>query len=85
MALRIEYEPRAGKDLHWLPGVDKLRVYRKILAYAADPASTAHDVVPLRGTPDGYRLRVGDWRVIFRLTPDTMYVRRVVHRREAYR
>jgi mRNA-degrading endonuclease RelE of RelBE toxin-antitoxin system len=85
MALQIEYEPKATKDLHWLPSDDRQRVYRKIVAYTAAPGSTAHDVVPLRGTLDGYRLRVGDWRVIFWLTPHTMYVRRVVHRREAYR
>jgi mRNA interferase RelE/StbE len=85
MGLRIEYEAKARKELQWLPQADRLRVYRKIVAYADDPASTAHDAVPLRGTPDGYRLRVGDWRVIFRLSAGTMYVRRVVHRREAYR
>jgi len=85
MVLLVEYEPRAVKELHWLPLTDKQRITRRIVAYAADPASTAHDVVPLRGTADGFRLRVGDWRVIFRLSPGTMYVRRVVHRREAYR
>jgi len=85
MVLGVEFEPRAKKELHWLPQEDKLRVHRKIRAYAADHLSTAHDVVPLRGTTDGFRLRVGDWRVIFRLSEGTMFVRSVVHRREAYR
>lgn len=36
----------------------------KIEQYAAEPSSLANMVVKLRGR-SGYRLRVGDWRVIF--------------------
>jgi len=36
----------------------------KIELYAADPTSLANNVVKLQGRA-GYRLRVGDWRVIF--------------------
>ena len=36
----------------------------KIEAYAADPTSQANNVKKLQGR-DGYRLRVGDYRVIF--------------------
>lgn len=36
----------------------------KIEQYASDPASMANNVRKLQGR-DGYRLRVGDWRVIF--------------------
>jgi mRNA interferase RelE/StbE len=36
----------------------------KIDAYAADPATLGNNVTKLVGR-DGFRLRVGDWRVIF--------------------
>lgn len=36
----------------------------KIEQYAEAPASLANNVKKLQGR-DGYRLRVGDWRVIF--------------------
>ena len=36
----------------------------KIQQYADDPASLANNVIKLQGR-DGFRLRVGDWRVIF--------------------
>lgn len=36
----------------------------KIVQYASDPASLANNVIRLQGR-EGYRLRVGDWRVIF--------------------
>ena len=40
------------------------RIRSKIEQYAADPASQVSSVVKLQGQ-DGFRLRVGDWRVIF--------------------
>jgi len=40
---------------------------------------------PLRKTLKPYRkLRVGDYRVIFRVDGDTVFVLAVVHRKEAY-
>jgi mRNA interferase RelE/StbE len=40
------------------------RIQSRVKAYAADPKSFEHDVVKLQGR-DGYRMRVGIWRVIF--------------------
>ena len=39
-------------------------ILAKIGAYAADPASAANNVTALKGEP-GFRLRIGDFRVIF--------------------
>ncbi len=45
------------------------------------------DVKQLHGFhPPRYRLRIGDWRVVFRKRdPDAIELVRVRHRREAYR
>ena len=45
------------------------------------------DIRRLRGQEQEWRLRVGDWRVIFTYDDQehTIYVGRVLHRREAYR
>jgi mRNA interferase RelE/StbE len=43
----------------------------------------AGDVKKLTGRP-GARLRVGDYRVVFIETPDTVDVRAVGHRRDIY-
>ncbi len=53
--------------------------------YASEPRASRHDVVPMIGMRDIFRLRVGDWRVIFRVEGETMMVTRVAHRREVYR
>jgi mRNA interferase RelE/StbE len=42
----------------------KMLIRSKIEQYADDPASLANNVLKLQNRP-GYRLRIGDWRVIF--------------------
>jgi mRNA interferase RelE/StbE len=62
--VQIRYTKAAIKALTRMPG-NKTRLIRsKIEQYAADPESMANNVKKLQGR-DGYRLRVGDWRVIF--------------------
>ena len=85
MALELVIRPRALKDLARLPHADRDRVKVRIEAYAASPRDPRHDVVALAGTMVGYRLRVGDWRVLFSVVEGRMEVTRVMNRKEAYR
>lgn len=48
-------------------------IISKIEQYAADPASLANRVTPLIGR-DGKRLRVGEFRVLFTETADTIII-----------
>jgi len=62
------------------------RIVAKIEAYAADPEAQANNVRPLRRR-DGYRLRVGDYRVIFTIQEAAiriMHVERIGHRKDVY-
>lgn len=83
--LELVVTRRASKDLQSLPAGDRVRVERRVEAYVAEPDAPHHDVRPLVGTVALFRLRAGDWRVIFERDLDTMTVLRVHHRREAYR
>jgi len=51
--------------------------------YAADPASLANNVKRLRGGNE-MRLRVGDWRVVFREDGVILAIIRIAPRGEAY-
>lgn len=51
---------------------------------AGDPRGLNLDVKKLHGR-SGHRLRVGDWRVIFELTGDTIVVKAVRRRGDAYK
>jgi mRNA interferase RelE/StbE len=45
----------------------------KIEELAADPASLAANVKKLKGRSE-YRLRVQDWRIIFRIEDDVLWI-----------
>ena len=85
MALRFVYTNRAKKELNEVPPADRQRIVRRVEAYAAEPDAPRHDVRRLVNTSPGYRLRVGNWRVLFDIDGEIMDIQRVLHRREAYR
>ncbi len=55
----------------------------KITQYAADPASLANNVRRLRAR-EGFRLRVGDWRVIFDDDGHVVAIQAIRPRADAY-
>ena len=60
---------------------------RRIRAAIRRLAETGYgDVKKLAGDPAGiWRLRVGDWRVLFLRQPDAIVISHVKNRRDAYR
>lgn len=82
MSFSLEYAARARKDLTRL---DATVVEREIRALEQFAANQQGDVLKLTGVhPPEYRLRVGDWRVLFELDHAASTVR-VLPRGEAYR
>ncbi|MBF0166597.1 MAG: type II toxin-antitoxin system RelE/ParE family toxin [Alphaproteobacteria bacterium] len=84
MAYRIVFEPRAAKEFEALDGQMRRRVLKALQKLATDPFSSAN-VKALHG--GGYRIRVGDWRVLYSVQDDILLilVLKIAHRREAYR
>ena len=60
-----------AKALSRLPVNWQKRILGKIKEVAADPYAQHNNVTKLQGR-DGYRLRVGDWRVIYELHGDRL-------------
>lgn len=75
----------AERDLRRLPRVILQRVNKKILALRDDPRPPG--VRKLIGDLEGWRVRVGDYRIVYQIDDDeqTVTIVRVKHRREAYR
>lgn len=78
----------ARKDLMRIDAKTRTRIEAKIAQFIADPAALAANVKALKGS-DLYRLRIADYRVIYRLDTETdtvtiMVVLTVKHRRDAY-
>ncbi|NQU24763.1 MAG: type II toxin-antitoxin system RelE/ParE family toxin [Candidatus Nealsonbacteria bacterium] len=85
MRYEIEITSAAQRDLRSLPRDVLRRVDAKILGLAVDPRPP--DSRLLRGQERLYRVRVGNYRIIYRVEDDRMVVLvvRVRHRREVYR
>ena len=82
MPFDIEFKPRAVKDLKALPLETGRRIMDKIEGLKNDLSG---DVKHLTAHTPEYRLRVGDYRVLFEVERQTVMIYRIVHRREAYR
>ncbi|KPF71130.1 cytotoxic translational repressor of toxin-antitoxin stability system [Bosea sp. AAP35] len=78
------YSRDALKTLRGLPTNVADRIRSKIEQYVADPASQANNVKALQGDKRYLRLRVGDWRVIFREDGSVVLIVRVAPRGSAY-
>jgi mRNA interferase RelE/StbE len=82
MSYAVEFKPRALKDLGQLPKPERRRIFARIEKLQSNLAG---DVKKLTGITPEYRLRVGDYRVLFDLEGTRVVVYRVRHRREAYK
>jgi mRNA interferase RelE/StbE len=82
--MQIEWTPQATKEMRKLDPTQRRRVLAKIVQFAADPASLANMTRQLVGSEIS-RLRVGDWRVFYKIEGgDTVVILKVANRREAY-
>ena len=79
---QVEFKPRAIKDLKALPSAEHRRVISKLEALQNDLGG---DVKQLTNFTPEYRLRMGDYRVLFEVEDDKIIVYRVLHRKDAYR
>ena len=83
MQYEVELKPRARRDLRHLPKDVAERILDALERMEEDLTG---DVKHLTGYTPEWRLRVGDYRVLFEIeAPNRVVVYRVRHRREAYR
>ena len=84
MSYQLAILRRAVKELAQLPDRDSLRIEADIESLAADPRP--HGVKKLTGR-DGYRIRSGDYRVVYEINDRlrTVTVFHVGHRKDIYR
>lgn len=82
MTYTLAFEPRAVKDLRALPDRENRRVVAQ-LEKLRD--GLTGDVKRLTNFSPEYRLRIGNYRVLFEVEEGTIIVYRVLHRKDAYR
>jgi len=85
MSYTIRMESRVRKTLDRLPADLYGRIMRKLEALQENPRPFG--VEKLAGPEDLYRVRVGDWRIVYAIRDRELVVIvvRIGHRREVYR
>ena len=80
----LEIKPSAAKELDALDDALFARIDRKILALGENPRPSG--CKKLRGYKDHWRIRVGDWRVLYVVddAAKRVSITRVAHRKEVY-
>jgi len=81
---RVSLKSSAEKELFQLPAPVSARIFPRIKALASDPRP--HGSKKLSGGKDEWRIRVGDYRVVYVIDDEEKRVKvtRIAHRREAY-
>jgi mRNA interferase RelE/StbE len=84
-AYDVHIMPQARKDLDTLSGKFLSRLEQVILTLYTEPRP--HNTRKLSGTESKWRIRVGEYRILYEIDDARKLVRRyrIAHRREAYR
>jgi mRNA interferase RelE/StbE len=80
---KIEYSRSSLRALRKMPRNVAETIEKKIVGLAADPYAPHNNATRLQGRP-GYRLRVGDWRVLYELGEKRLLVLDIKPRGGAY-
>ena len=87
MKYAFRWRERAIRQLRAIPQTAALTILRALTPLGDDPRRPDADIKKLAGYTDRYRLRVGDYRVIYEIVDEQLIILivGVGHRREAYR
>jgi len=85
MAYSVQFKPAALRQLERLPREIQRRVAVRIEMLREDP--TPAGCKRLAGMPDAWRIRIGDYRLVYQVQRHVLLVLvlKIGHRREAYR
>lgn len=83
---KITFTAQASKTLLKMPRNIAQLIREKLNQVASDPFASIPNAKKLQGRP-GYRLRIGDWRVIYEINEDEIMiiVMKIAPRGEVYK
>jgi mRNA interferase RelE/StbE len=87
MRHKITYRRDPVKALRGMQPAKAADIAAAVERVAADPTAPNNNLQPLKGVPNGFRIRVGDWRVSYTIDREAqvMDVFEVAPRGGAYR
>ena len=81
MTFEIIWDEKAYNELEKLEKIIARRIFKKVSELIEDPYSK--DIIKLKGE-EGFRLRIGDYRVIFVTDKGRILILKVGHRKNIY-
>jgi mRNA interferase RelE/StbE len=86
-AYKVEFVRSAEKEFLQLPKKIRDRFEEALKLLAISPFSELLKIKKLKGTEDVFRIRIGEYRMIYQVKQETLVVLviKVGHRREIYR
>ncbi len=81
MPFKIIWDEKAWDSLNKLESSISRRILKKVDELSENPFS--RDIKRLKGSCD-FRLRIGDYRVVFAIEKDTIQILKVGHRKHIY-
>ncbi len=85
MSYTLQFKPSVEKDFKSLSKATLLRAFKQIIALQNEPRP--HQSIKLSGMDYMYRLRIGDYRIVYEVDEKAKLVtiHYVRHRRDVYR
>ena len=80
--MKIEIRKSAIKDLTHISEPFKTKIHNKILELKDFP--NIQNIKKLTNFEPAYRLRIGNYRILFDVFDDTVIIGRVLHRQSSY-
>ncbi len=81
--MKINIRKSAVKDLKRIDTESRIRVHNKILELKKFP--NVSNIKKLTNFESAYRLRIGDYRVLFDVFDNVVEIGRVLHRKDSYK
>jgi mRNA interferase RelE/StbE len=81
MTFEIIWNTNASRELEKLEKIIARRIFKKISELKENPYSK--DLIKLK-TEEGFRLRVGDYRIILVIEKDKILILKIGHRKNIY-
>ena len=82
MQYDVEFKPRSLKDCKKIPHSELKRIFDSIEEMSC---GLKGDVKQLTNFSPEYRLRIGDYRVLFEVDQNKITIYRIRHRKDAYK
>jgi mRNA interferase RelE/StbE len=77
----VEYAPLAVENLRAVPKIVASQIVRKVSRLEQ---GLHGNIKRLRQSDFGYRLRMGDYRILFDVEDDTIVIQKIGHRKDVY-